>query len=42
MRRALKRKKSGKTFGPDDTPVEVWRSLGEVAGQFMTETFNKV
>ena len=31
LRRGLKRMKSGKTVGPDDTPVEVWRCPGEVA-----------
>lgn len=30
VRRALKREKSGKTLGPDDTSVEVWK-LREVA-----------
>ena len=36
--RAVKRMKSGKTVGPDDIPVEV----GEVAGEFLNRTFNKV
>ena len=28
---ALKRMKGGKTMGPDGIPIEVWRSLGDVA-----------
>ncbi|KAK3568207.1 hypothetical protein QTP86_000216 [Hemibagrus guttatus] len=31
VRKALKRMKSGKAFGPDDIPVEVWKCLGEAA-----------
>jgi hypothetical protein len=28
---ALKRTKGGKTMGPDGIPIEVWRTLGDVA-----------
>jgi hypothetical protein len=28
---ALKRMKGGKTMGPDGIPIEVWRSLGDIA-----------
>jgi hypothetical protein len=28
---ALKRMKGGKTMGPDGIPIEVWRTLGDVA-----------
>jgi hypothetical protein len=27
----LKRMKGGKAMGPDGIPIEVWRSLGDVA-----------
>ncbi|KAK3527809.1 hypothetical protein QTP86_006875 [Hemibagrus guttatus] len=39
VRKALKRMKSGKTVGPDDIPVEVWKCLGEAAVEFL---FNRV
>ena len=42
VRSVLKRMKSGKAFGPDDIPVEVWKCLGEVAVEFLTRTFNKI
>jgi hypothetical protein len=28
---ALKRMKGGKVMSPDEIPIEVWRSLGDVA-----------
>jgi hypothetical protein len=28
---ALKKMKGGKAMGPDGIPIEVWRSLGDVA-----------
>ena len=34
--------KSGKTVGPDDIPVEVWKCLGEVSVEFLTGTFNMI
>ena len=34
VRRTLERMKSGKTVGPDETPVEVWKCPGEVAVEF--------
>ncbi|KAK3543950.1 hypothetical protein QTP70_031858, partial [Hemibagrus guttatus] len=42
VRKALKRMKSGKAVGPDDIPVEVWKSLGEAAVEFLTSLFNRV
>ncbi|KAK3546774.1 hypothetical protein QTP86_001526 [Hemibagrus guttatus] len=42
VRKALKRMKSGKAFGPDDIPVEVWKCLGEAAVEFLTSLFNRV
>ena len=41
LRRALKTK-SGKTVGPEDMPVEVWKCLGKVAVRFLTRTYNKI
>ena len=34
--------KSGKTAGPDDKPVEVWKCPGEVAVEFLMKTFNRI
>ncbi|KAK3560239.1 hypothetical protein QTP86_003045 [Hemibagrus guttatus] len=42
VRKALKRMKSGKTVGPDDIPVEVWKCLGEAAVEFLANLFNRV
>ncbi|KAK3549760.1 hypothetical protein QTP86_007759 [Hemibagrus guttatus] len=42
VRKALKRMKSGKTVGPDDIPVEVWKCLGEAAVEFLASLFNRV
>jgi hypothetical protein len=28
---ALKRMKRGKVMGPDEIPIEVWKSLGDIA-----------
>ncbi|KAK3531918.1 hypothetical protein QTP70_034419, partial [Hemibagrus guttatus] len=42
VRKALKRMKSGKSVGPDDIPVEVWKCLGEAAVEFLTSLFNRV
>ncbi|KAK3516480.1 hypothetical protein QTP70_017817, partial [Hemibagrus guttatus] len=42
VRKALKRRKSGKAVGPDDIPVEVWKCLGEAAVEFLTSLFNRV
>ena len=42
VRKALKRMKSGKAFGPDDIQMEVWKCLGEVAISFLTRLFNRI
>lgn len=43
VRRTLKMKKSGRTDGLDDIPVEVWTCQGEVGAEFlMTRTFNAI
>jgi hypothetical protein len=31
VKNALKRMKGGKTMGPDGIPIEVWRSLRDIA-----------
>lgn len=41
MRAALRRM-CGKTVGPDNTPGEVRRCLGECAADFLTRLFNKI
>ena len=42
VRSAMKRMKSGKAVGPDDIPVEAWRSLGEMAIEFLARLFNSI
>jgi hypothetical protein len=39
---ALKRMKGGKAMGPDGIPIEVWRSLGDVAIVWLTNLFNLI
>jgi hypothetical protein len=39
---ALKRMKGGKAMGPDGLPIEVWRSLGDVAIVWLTKLFNLI
>ena len=34
MREALKRIKKGKTAGPDETSVQVWKCQGQMAVEF--------
>jgi hypothetical protein len=34
--------KGGKTMGPDDIPIKVWRSLGDVAIVWLTKLFNLI
>jgi hypothetical protein len=31
VKEALKKMKTCKTLGPDDTPIKVWRCLGDIA-----------
>jgi hypothetical protein len=38
----LKRMKGGKAMGPDGIPIEVWRSLGDVAIVWLTKLFNLI
>ena len=39
---ALRNMKNGKATGPDNLPVEVWKSLGRTGVNFLREAFNKV
>ena len=38
---ALRNMKNGKATGPDNLPVEVWKSLGRTGVNFLKEAFNK-
>ena len=42
VRKTSKRIKSRKTAGPEDTPVEVRKCLGEEAVEFLARTVNKI
>jgi hypothetical protein len=39
---ALKRMKGGKAMGLDGIPIEVWRTLGDVAIVWLTKLFNLI
>jgi hypothetical protein len=39
---ALKMMKGGKAMGPDGLPIEVLRSLGDVAIVWLTKLFNHI
>jgi hypothetical protein len=39
---ALKKMKEGKAMGPDGIPIEVWRSLGDIAIVWLTKLFNLI
>jgi hypothetical protein len=39
---ALKRMKGGKAMGPDEIPIEVWRSLRDIAIVWLTKLFNLI
>jgi hypothetical protein len=39
---ALKRMKGGKAMGPDGIPIEVWRSLRDIAIVWLTKLFNLI
>ena len=41
-REALKRMKGGKTMGPDDIPIKVWRCLGDIAIVWLTKMLNNI
>jgi hypothetical protein len=39
---ALKRMKGGKAMGPNGIPIEVWRTLGDIAIIWLTKLFNLI
>jgi hypothetical protein len=42
VKEALKKMKTGKALGPDDTPIEVWSCLGDIAIVWLTKLFNTI
>ena len=42
LRAAMKKMKSEKAPGPDDIPVETWKSLAEWTTEFLTRSFKKI
>ena len=42
VKEALRKMKSGKAVGPDNIPVEVWKSLGEEGVAWLTDFFNVI
>ena len=40
VKNALRRTKTGKTVGPDESPVEVWKCMGKMGIKFLTRLFN--
>jgi hypothetical protein len=42
VKNALKRMKGDKTMGPDGIPIEVWRTLRDVAIVCLTKLFNLI
>ena len=42
VKKALKIMKKGKTVGPDELPVEVWKCMGEMGIKFLTRLFNSL
>jgi hypothetical protein len=39
---ALKRMKGGKAIGPNGIPIEVWKTIGDVAIVWPTKLFNLI
>ena len=42
VKNAVRRMKKGKTAGPDELPVEVWKCMGEMRIEFLTILFNRL
>jgi hypothetical protein len=42
VKNALKRMKEGKTIGPDEIPIEVWMTFGDIAIVWLTKLFNLI
>jgi hypothetical protein len=40
VKEVLKKMKPGKTIGPDDIPIEVWRCFGDITIMWLTKLFN--
>jgi hypothetical protein len=40
VKEGLKKMKTGKTLGPDDILIEVWRCLGDIVIVWLTKLFN--
>ncbi|KAH1262945.1 Phosphoinositide phospholipase C 6 [Glycine max] len=42
VKEALKRMSNGKAVGPDNIPIEVWKTLGDRGLEWLTELFNEI
>jgi len=42
VKESLRKMKNGKAVGPDNIPVEVWKSLGEDGVAWLTDFFNVI
>ena len=42
VKNALRKTKKGKTVGPDELPVEVWKCMGKMGIKFFTRLFSKL
>ena len=42
VKNALRRMKNGKSVGPDEWPIEVWKCMGEMGIKFLTRLFNRL
>ena len=42
VKNALRRMKKGKAVGPDELPVEVWKSMEKMGIEFLTRLFNRL
>jgi len=42
VKEALRKMKSGKAIGPNLIPVKIWKCLGEVGLDWLTELFNVI
>jgi len=42
VEKAMKKMKNGKAVGPDNLPVEVWKSLGIIGIEYLKQELNKI
>ncbi|RZB79100.1 DnaJ-like subfamily C member 7 isoform B [Glycine soja] len=42
VKEALKRMSNGKAVGPDNIPIEVWKTLGDRGFEWLTKLFNEI